>query len=189
MILDGLGVRRAAARASPTLPSPCKPRSWICGLLIRARATSETLTVSCNANCSFGVDVSPGPPAVGRKGEKMLVEYKKVSQKEKGIIRKWYHDNYFDLIIWFDSEGNKIGFQLCYNIYGDEKAITLRGKNYSHNKVDDGQQISGSHMTPILVQDGVFEKESVLDKFEKESLKIESELREYVINGIKEYRE
>jgi hypothetical protein len=40
--LVGLRVRRAAARASPTLPSPANPWNPSFGLLIMARATSQT---------------------------------------------------------------------------------------------------------------------------------------------------
>jgi hypothetical protein len=60
------GIRRAAARASPTLPSPCKPQCLIRGLLIRARATSHALTVRRNIDSLLGyIQGSPWPPAVG----------------------------------------------------------------------------------------------------------------------------
>jgi hypothetical protein len=117
----------------------------------------------------------------------MLVEYKKVSQKEKGIIRRWFEDYFFDLIIWYNEKNEKIGFQLCYDVNGKEKAITMKGEYYIHNRVDQGDELPGMNMTPVLVQDGVFKKDEILERFIKESKKIDIDIVNYVIEGIQKY--
>jgi len=40
-----------------------------------------------------------------------------VAQKEEDIFRRWFKDDYFDLIVWYNRNDYSIrGFQLCYDI-------------------------------------------------------------------------
>ena len=45
----------------------------------------------------------------------MLTEFKGVRQREEEGIRRWFFDDYFDLIIWYDNNHQIEGFQLCYD--------------------------------------------------------------------------
>lgn len=119
----------------------------------------------------------------------MLMEYANVSQKEadKGVKRRWFGDEYFDLIVWYDLESNLIGFQLCYDKYANPHALTWR-KEYEarHERVDEGG-VYHSMMTPILVADGYFPGDAVYDKFARSSGTIEKGIRELVLEKIQEY--
>ena len=83
----------------------------------------------------------------------MLSEIKKTRQEEGEPYRRWFTDEDHDLIVWYDAEGKILGFQLCYELGPNERALTwIRGKGYAHNRVDDGETGFFMHkMSPILV--------------------------------------
>lgn len=120
---------------------------------------------------------------------RVLVEFTNVRQIPKEGSRRWFKDQDSDLIIWYDD--NEIsGFQLCYNKIKQEKALTWFKKGgYSHNKIDDGEgEYSNSgKMTPILVQDGSFDKDAVAEYFKENASKLEYELVDFVYNKLQEY--
>jgi hypothetical protein len=118
----------------------------------------------------------------------MLHEIKDVRQIEGEGIRRWFTDNYFDLIIWFDYNYEILGFQLCYAKEKGERALTWRVNNsYHHDKVDDGEFARNMKRTPILTADGIFDKNTIAEIFKRESKKIEPELAQYVYKKILEY--
>ena len=74
---------------------------------------------------------------------------------------------YFNLIVWSDARGEMVGFQLCYDKTGRERALTWSPETgYSHSRVDDGE----SHpmqmkRTPIMFPDPVFDKDRTRELF------------------------
>ena len=56
----------------------------------------------------------------------MLTEFKAVRQIPKDGFRRWFTDQDFDLFVWYEDESktNIVGFQLCYNKRGNQKALT-----------------------------------------------------------------
>ena len=116
-----------------------------------------------------------------------MEELKNVYQKKDDSIRRWFSDNYFDLIIWYDEDKVIIGFQLCYDVQNYERAITFSQGNFSHNKIDQGNESPTKNRTPILVADGYFDDSIVLPKFIAASKNLEAEIANYVISKIKEY--
>lgn len=117
----------------------------------------------------------------------MLFEINDVKQFEDEGFRRWFSDNYFDLIIWYQ---DKIitGFQLCYDKQGMERSLTwIKGKGFSHNKIDNGEKPGHSKMTPILVADGIFDKESIAEKFKKASKNIEAAISSFVYSKLLKY--
>lgn len=121
----------------------------------------------------------------------MLREIKDV-QKPNEPYRRWFEDNYFDLIVWYKSESSKkmkeiIGFQLCYNRFSNEKALTwFKDKGFTHDTVDDSKTF-GIKYTPILVADGIFPTENITIKFKDRSKNIDKEIVNLVLDKIKEY--
>lgn len=116
----------------------------------------------------------------------MLREYEDVRQHEEGF-RRYFFDDWFDLYVWYDEKGGTPkGFQLVYDKYEDPHSITWTTMDgCRHNKVDDGEDRPGAmKMTPILVPDGVFEKESVRGRFEKASGSLEPSVRAFVLSGM-----
>jgi len=118
-----------------------------------------------------------------------MEELKNVYQKRDDSIRRWFRDNYFDLIIWYDENKVIVGFQLCYDVQNYERAITFSQGKFSHNKIDQGNESPKKNRTPILVADGYFDDSIVLPKFIEATKNLEFEIVNYVIAKIQEYTE
>ena len=97
----------------------------------------------------------------------MLRELADVRQIPGEPRRRWFADDYFDLIVWFNKKGESIGFQLCYDLPGEERALTWhKNTGFSHRRVDDGERQRPYKATPILVADGSFDDAAVSELFE-----------------------
>lgn len=133
-----------------------------------------------------------GPAAPGsaknRTRQQMLIEEKNVRQIPGEGFRRWFFDDYFDLIIWYDNDHALKGFQLCYDKFRHEKVLTwIKSKGYSHDEIDEGE-VPGEHKkSPILVADGPFNRESVGKKFLEASSDMEPDLRDLVYRKICEH--
>jgi hypothetical protein len=118
----------------------------------------------------------------------MLKEIENVRQIEGEGKRRWFTDEYFDLIIWYDKFDKLLGFQLCYDVSNDERALTWkRGDRYIHEKVDAGEIPYQMKETPITVADGVFDKETVAEKFRNESVQIDRDIANFIYEKIVNY--
>jgi hypothetical protein len=120
----------------------------------------------------------------------MLTEYKKVHQIEGEPRRRWFSDEYFELIVWFSKGEDILGFQLCYGNPVDQRAITWKRPGaYFHQRVDDGENRPGKHKsTPILVPDGRFDYQVVAEKFQKESNTIDPKISKFVFDILLQYQ-
>jgi hypothetical protein len=117
----------------------------------------------------------------------MLVEKKNVRQVPGEGVRRWFTDNYFDLIVWYE-QGEVVGFQLCYDKTGRERALTWRRPaSYQHNRVDDGEAPLAYKMSPVLVQDGVFDREGVAERFRRASSRIDPRITGLVRKALHAY--
>jgi len=118
----------------------------------------------------------------------MLVELKDVRQIPNEGFRRWFKDEEFDLIIWYEKD-TIVGFQLCYGIKkNNERALTWHKENrYIHNKIDDGESPYANKMTPLLVSDGIFEKSEVAENFREKAIKLEYGLVDFVYNKLLNY--
>lgn len=118
----------------------------------------------------------------------MLNEMENTKQQSGEPFRRWFNDQFFDLIVWYSSDENIYGFQLCYKIGWVEKALTWRhDRGFFHNTVDYGGLRPGGERTPILVADGVFDKSHIFHLFKRESKEIDSNIVELVSRKIREY--
>ena len=119
----------------------------------------------------------------------MLYEVANVRQIAGEYFRRWFSDNIFDLIVWYSHLDKIIGFQLCYKLGIDEKALTwFADKGYFHHKIDDGENHpSCFKMTPILLKDGNFKAKYILNLFRKASDEIDRKITSFVCNVIKKY--
>jgi hypothetical protein len=120
----------------------------------------------------------------------MLQELKNAKQNPGDLFRRWYHDDYFDLIVWFDPDGSVHGFQLCYDKTGDERSLTWRATGaYSHDRIDDGEGRPFRHKSaPIVVPDGIFNAPDVVRRFLDESAELPEDVRSLVLEAIREYQ-
>ncbi len=120
----------------------------------------------------------------------MLMEIPNVRQVEGDPKRRWFRSNQLDLIVWYSESGGIIGFQLCYNRGPEERALTwFEKKGFSHNRVDDGESKNRHKMTPILVRDGVLDKEGLLKSFDAESAGVDTAVADIVRRKIREFEQ
>jgi len=119
----------------------------------------------------------------------MLQEIPKTRQIEGEPFRRWFADERFDLIVWYSTDRSIIGYQLCYRDDTDEHALTwLKASGFSHRQVDSGENRSSRHkMTPILLPDGIFSKNQILERFERNCIAINPEVAQTVIKTLKMY--
>lgn len=121
----------------------------------------------------------------------MLIEVKNVRQLENERFRRWFSDDFFELIVWFNPDQHIHGFQLCYDIYGFERALTWKeDTGYLHNRIDGGENSPMTHkMSPILVADGLFDSTTVAKQFKTASSDIEPAIADFVYSKLQAYPE
>ena len=121
----------------------------------------------------------------------MLSEIKHVRQIHGEGHRRWFSDKFFDLIIWYNDDGEIEGFQLCYDKGENERAVTWhKDSGFAHTGVDDGEdKIRLYKMTPILVSDGVFDNKKIAKKFREESTEIDSNISAFVFDKLIMYQQ
>ena len=118
----------------------------------------------------------------------MLVELKNVRQVEKEGIRRWFSDEFFDLIVWYDYSNNIDGFQLCYDKDNDERALTwMTDGGFRHDRIETGETPYAIKKTPIILQNGVFNKEKIAALFKKKAKSIDKQIADLVYHKILEY--
>jgi hypothetical protein len=117
----------------------------------------------------------------------MLTEIKHTRQIPNEGYRRWFTDEFFDLIVWY-LKGKIDGFQLCYDKGEKERAITWRSSmGYSHDKIDDGERVFYNKMTPILIANGTFERDIIAEKFRRAATHMDKEIVSFVYKILKDY--
>lgn len=103
--------------------------------------------------------------------------------------RRWFSDDYFDLIVWIDEKGAVSGFQLCYDKLDKERALTWTSDaGYAHERVDDGEANPTKNRTPILVPDGICPTKTIIELFLERSAEVDPELRSFVVDKLRNYQ-
>lgn len=121
----------------------------------------------------------------------MLMEMKDVRQIPREGFRRWFSDENFDLFIWYDDEKEiqPSGFQLSYDKQGYERALTFHeNKGYRHDGIDSGEEDASINRSPVLVQDGEFAFDSVIQDFETAAEKIDPEIRKWTLEKLRDYK-
>jgi hypothetical protein len=118
-----------------------------------------------------------------------LTEVSDVRQIAREPRRRWFRSSNEDLIIWYTNDDSILGFQLCYDRQGTERALSWRvERGYSHEKVDDGEAVGFAHkQTPILVPDGVFDSQGVLERFLAAANSLPRDIVAFVSAKLREY--
>jgi hypothetical protein len=117
----------------------------------------------------------------------MLKEYRTV-RPPRDAQRRWFADEYFDLIVWFGDDSSIWGFQLCYDRGRSERALTWTATDgYSHDRIDDGEANPTKNRSPILVPDGTFDAHPILARLSSGSVSIDRPVREFIEDKIRSY--
>ena len=120
----------------------------------------------------------------------MLRECKLVRQVPDEPFRRWFWDNFFDLIVWYENDGAISGFQLCYksDLWNQRVLTWKETTGFSHDLLDDGEGRPYHYkMTPILVADGHFRKDLILDRFNTACANIEPAIAQFIAAKIQAY--
>jgi len=120
----------------------------------------------------------------------MITEIFGVSQNPGEDKRRWFTDDYWDIYVWQKSDGSISGIQVCYDKINKERVLSwFMGKGYSHNKIDDGEITGGFKRSPVVVKDGLFNKNFIGEKFFNDSKNIDNNLRDFIYDKIIYYTE
>jgi hypothetical protein len=118
----------------------------------------------------------------------MLNEIRNARQIEGEGFRRWFTDEYFDLIVWYGDDGSLFGFQLCYDKQVRERALTwTRDHGFQHNRIDSGETPGHSKMTPVIIADGAFSRDPVAERFRQESASIDPGIARLVYDTVRSY--
>ncbi len=118
----------------------------------------------------------------------MLSEVSNVRQVAGEGARRWFTDDYFDLIVWYGPGEAPMGFQLCYDRPTRERALTWTVQHgFQHNRVDTGEMPGHPKMTPIIVADGAFDRDQVAERFRGASAGIDPHVASFVLERLAQF--
>ncbi|MGH9941891.1 MAG: hypothetical protein ACRD9R_05980 [Pyrinomonadaceae bacterium] len=115
---------------------------------------------------------------------------------DNGLRRRWFEDDYFDLIVWCEptGQGEIVRFQLCYDKQARERAVTWqRGEGFAHEPVDTGEVGPWDFRAPVLAgtrgRDAGDEPppRNLRALFAERSANIDRELAEFVRRKLAEF--
>ncbi|MDD2805244.1 MAG: hypothetical protein PHV33_06785 [Elusimicrobiales bacterium] len=119
----------------------------------------------------------------------MLKEAGHVMQHSGEPRRRWFEDEYFDLIVWFEPGEEVFGFQLCYDRERKPRALTwTRAHGYKHTGIDTGESWGSAKSSPVLVEDGLFDTGPVGRKLEAASKEMPPDIAAFVLEKVKAYK-
>ena len=121
----------------------------------------------------------------------MLLELGNVRQYPGEMLRRWFDDDegFFDLITWINDAGDVSGFQLSYDVGGNERAITWLGGTFSHRDVDPGDDSPLSNESSVLGDAVVHPIAEIIVRFRTSSQKIDPAVRQSILENLDEFAE
>jgi len=114
----------------------------------------------------------------------VLREISDVTQDDPSILRRWFHDDYFDLFV-LQAGGELDAFELCYGIDSDERALVWsRAGGYFH---DGGTSASGDFIGAQLASGDPLEADPIIARFERAAAELPEALRLALTACLREY--
>ncbi len=118
----------------------------------------------------------------------MLSEIRNARQVQGEGFRRWFTDDYFDLIVWYADTGTLVGFQLCYDKKQRERALTWTVEHgFQHNRIDAGEAPGHAKMAPVIIADGDFNHAEIARRFEQASERLDPDLARFVLDAVRGY--
>ena len=118
-----------------------------------------------------------------------LREIRGVDQKTPGAVKRWFQDDYFDLIAWHDAGGTILRFQLCSDRDGRRERVIewQRGLGFQHLKTEERYAArSGRDDAWALRLDAAPEVASLRRRFLGASGGLPERLRDFVEEKLEE---
>ena len=104
--------------------------------------------------------------------------------------RRWFSDDDFDLIVWFDAAATVVAIQLCYDKSRTERAVTWSlQRGHEHFRVDAGEDSPLRNETPLFVADGPFRKGRLVEMFMRAAEALDPAIRSFVVARLLEFPE
>lgn len=126
-------------------------------------------------------------PRTAKGSSELMYEIRKVRQNKGEPFRRWFFSHDLDLIVWYENNCF-YGFQLCYDVQGDQHAITwFIDRGFTHTRVDAGDTVPGKPRTPILLPNGFFDNVRIANQFKKAAMRIDARVSEIVYRLLMEY--
>ncbi len=119
-----------------------------------------------------------------------LVEHKGVRQRPDEGFRRWFVNDFFDVIVWYESAaGELVGFQLCYNRNKVERAFTWHRNKRSSHYVSSGDDGRGRpwKATAILYGDAGPVPEEVILRLQEERGELDDSLLDMITKSVRDY--
>jgi hypothetical protein len=107
---------------------------------------------------------------------------------ERGLERRWFADDDFDLVVWLAGPAAPVAFELCYDRQGAERALTWSAeRGYAHYRVDTGEDTPTRNLAPILVSDGDFPRDRIVEQFTRASSGVDPTIRRFVLERLEAF--
>ena len=122
----------------------------------------------------------------------LLKENLSVRQRPEEGFRRWFVNSYFELIVWYKSQGGELyGFQLCLSRNRSERAFTWTTDYTSSHNVSESTIENGySHQsTGILQGDGRAIADDEIERFRSEAASLETDLRDLIVEKVVAYNQ
>lgn len=120
----------------------------------------------------------------------MLRELSSARQVPGEPKRRWFSSARCDLIVWVRDDDSADGFQFCYDKDTREHALTwTQGRGFSHTAVDPGDSPARHKGTPILVADGAFDANRILEIFQAEAQSLPPEYATLISRKLRQLAE
>ena len=120
--------------------------------------------------------------------EETIREILHVRQDEPGLKKRWFRGGGFELFVWLDGVRPR-RLQLAYRTESGELCLSWSaGEGFIHEQVDDGETEPLSYKaSPILVPDGIFKKNEIIEKFRQAAAGLDPGLVGSIIDIIERY--
>lgn len=106
------------------------------------------------------------------------------------LDKRWMKDDYFDLVVWYNTTGSVYGFQLGYGEPEEDHVLTWTQESGTHHaRVSYGTGTRSGNVSPVLVHGPwiEFPFEEVYREFVKRTVELDPEIRQLVEGHLVEY--
>jgi hypothetical protein len=107
---------------------------------------------------------------------------------EPRTLRRWFHDDYFDLFVWQTTEGEITLFQLCYGIGSSERALVWhKYGGFFHDGLESarGTEVLGAR----LGRGAPLSADPIVARFATAADSLPDDVRDFVVSRLREYAE